>query len=391
VRYDLLAVPYGLGAALLLLRRPVAPTIPLVAGAGLLLGLGALTQFIGAMLALPFLAWLLTLALPWKRRLLLVGVMGATAALVFLPYLVYVAADSTDFGGQSRSVEQDTSFTSPSFYIRQLRHEPSRFADATQLHSFPSSLHDLAQRPSARLALLVVGPLSALWVLRRWRQPEYRLLGLMLLGLVLELALFESTKRFVYWVVVVPVFCVAVGDMAVGVLRELQMGKWANGQRARFGEQLVRYAALAAVAGVALVFAVEGLAVAGKDVRDARHADDYGALASRLNAALPNGASALGDNRLWPALRQRDFRSPILLFYHTNPKISQDRTTDIPGALDRIQPDYVLLSPLSRDMLKKLTLRDAADFQRFMDTKTELVTTVQDASYGPIDVYRVKK
>src|SRR4051794_36769631 len=50
VRYDLVTVPYGLGAALLLLRRRERranePPLAAVIGAGVLLGLAALTQFV---------------------------------------------------------------------------------------------------------------------------------------------------------------------------------------------------------------------------------------------------------------------------------------------------------------------------------------------------------
>jgi hypothetical protein len=218
----------------------------------------------------------------------------------------------------------------------------------------------------------------------------------MLACLVLEVALFESTKRFVYWVVVVPVLCICVADLAVGAWRWAREGVAQSSspaieQRHQTSLPLLRWGALAVFGLVVTIFALEGLGVAAKDVRDARKAPDYGALARRLDEALPQGASALGDNRLWPALRHRDFRSLILAFYHTNPRISEKRTTDVFGALDRTEAGYILLSPLGREILTRLTPRDAADFQRFLDTRTDLVATVPDKAYGPIDVYRVKK
>jgi 4-amino-4-deoxy-L-arabinose transferase-like glycosyltransferase len=390
VRYDLVTVPYGLGAALLLLkRRPTedAPPLLYVALAGVLLGLAALTQFIGAMFGPPLAFYLLTLrGVELPRRIVLAGVLTVTAIVPFIPYAVYVAPHTDDFRGQARAVEQSTDFASPRFYVEQLEREPSRFRDAVALDHVPSSPSDLVRRPSARLALLLLAPLAALWVARRgFLTPTseggeaYRLVALVLLGLVVELTLLESTKRFVYWVVVVPFLCIAIADLALAA--------WRWSRQAPRGVQPC--AVLLALVAVITVFAVEGLGVAAKDVRDARKAGDYVALGRKLNAVVPPGAVTMGDNRLWLAMRCRPYRSLHLLFYETNPRISGDQTTDIEGAFERTQIDYLLLSPISRDQLKLLSPRDAEAFQRYVETRMEPVTKVDDPTYGPIDVYRV--
>jgi hypothetical protein len=202
----------------------------------------------------------------------------------------------------------------------------------------------------------------------------------MILCLAIELALFDSTKRFVYWVVVVPYLCVALADMAL----------WAW-QRATDLDERRRFVVRAAMVGVAALFLLEGLAVAAGDVRDARDAPDYAALGRELREVLPADAVVLGDNRLWPALDDWQLRGLLLLFYHTNPDISEERTTSVTGALDRIGADYVLLSPHSREMLDHLTPRDKAEFERFIAERTKLVDTVEDRAYGRIDVYRVRR
>src|SRR5207253_3203054 len=91
VRYDLIAVPYGLGACLLLLRRPVPGPGPLFL-AGLLLGLASLTQFIGALFVLPLAVFVGALALPWKRRVVLAAIMAFGISLPVLPYATYAGA-----------------------------------------------------------------------------------------------------------------------------------------------------------------------------------------------------------------------------------------------------------------------------------------------------------
>jgi len=386
-RYDLVAVPYGLAAVLLLARRPDAPEPIDVALAGVLLGLAALTQFIGAFFVLPLVLFLLTAALPLTRRLLLAGVLVGAAVLPFLPYAAYATADWDDFRGQARAGEQEgtgsrefADLLSPAYYWRQLRDEPDRYAAATGLDDSPHSLREALRRPSARLALLLLAPVAVLYTLARGRRDAlYRLLAFTFVALALQLALFESTKRFVYWVAAVPFLCVALADLGRAV--------WSFDWKPAQSTTLARAAAVI----VAIVFAVEGGAVALKDVWEARDAPAYADFGRRLDAALPAGASALGDNRLWPALRGRDYRSLLLLFYHTNPRISRERTTDVFGALERIDPDYLLLSPLSRQMLTRLTPADAADFDRFLRARADLVATIPDAAYGPIEVYKVRR
>jgi 4-amino-4-deoxy-L-arabinose transferase-like glycosyltransferase len=383
VRYDLIAVPYGLAAALSVVaiaraRRPYLSA----AGAGLLLGLSALTQFIGALFIAPIVLFLLSEpALTRSRRLALTAVLLLAMALPFLPYTAYILDNWDDFRGQARAVEQQTHFLSPSFYWEQLGDEPERYGTGTGLSSASNGIGDLASRPSAKLAVLLVAPFAILYACRRaWRgSTPHRLLALMLVGLVVQLALFESTKRFVYAVCAVPFACIAIADLAV------------VGWRWRSTNERFRVLPRLVIAGVAALFLIEGMAVAAQDVRDAGDAPDYAELTRRLEQALPAGASAVGDNRLWPALRDRDYRSLLLLFYHTNPSISHDRTTDVFGAMDRIGADYLLLSPLSREILSQLSPRDAADFARYLQERAELVETVDFPGYGPIEVYRLQE
>jgi 4-amino-4-deoxy-L-arabinose transferase-like glycosyltransferase len=248
VRYDLVTVPYALGAVYLLARSPERPTLLAVAGAGLLLGLASLTQFIGAFFILPVALFLLTTALPRQARVQQVAVLGVMVLLPFLPYFAFIAQDVEGFRGQARAVEQETSFLSPSFYLENLRSEPDRYATSTGLEAAPDSLRDVARRPSARLAMFLVAPLAlAAAAYQGFRgSANHRLLTFLLLALVVEFALFESTKRFVYWVAVVPFLCLAIADLGRVALQ------W------RPGQQEARWLAAAGVAVVAVVFAIEG-------------------------------------------------------------------------------------------------------------------------------------
>jgi hypothetical protein len=79
----------------------------------------------------------------------------------------------------------------------------------------------------------------------------------------------------------------------------------------------------------------------------------------------------------------------LLLFYHTNPVISRDRVTDIPGAFERIRPDYIVLSPLSREILSRLSPQDKGDFDAYMQEETRLVATIENGAYGRTEIYEV--
>jgi 4-amino-4-deoxy-L-arabinose transferase-like glycosyltransferase len=378
VRYDLAALPWALAALYAVITASPDPSLRRVALAGLLLGLAGLTQFLGGFYFLPIAAFLVTLRLRLTRRLLLCGVLALGAALPFLPYGVYAASNWEDFRGQARTVEQETDLLSPSFYFDNLRAEPDRYSLSTGLTGLPDGLRDAVKRPSARLTLYVLAPAAILLALRRWRSPERRLLALTLAGLALEFALLESTKRWVYWVAAVPPLCLLLADLGAAALA------WRPAWR------LLRLAPAAGIAGVALLLASEGLAVGVKDIAESGHAPDYAAFGAALRARLPADGVVMGDNRLWLPLREREFRSLLLLFYWTNPEIAKERTTTIAGAFERVGVDYLVLSPLSREILSKLTPAHQAEFSRYVGEREEVIAVVDDPVYGPVQVIRLR-
>jgi hypothetical protein len=83
-------------------------------------------------------------------------------------------------------------------------------------------------------------------------------------------------------------------------------------------------------------------------------------------------------------------RSLLLLFYWTNPDIAGNELTDVAGAMERIDADYLLLSPLSREILAKLTPEDSVRFQQYLSEHGRLVATVSEPPYGPVEVYQLR-
>ena len=381
VRYDLIAFPFALGAALLLLPPSGPPSERRAAAAGVVLGLGCLTQFIGLLFLAPLGLFLLTEgSLPPRRRLRLAIVLGLAALVPFLPYAVYAGSDWHDFRGQSRTFEQRSDVFSPSFYLDNLRHEPERYNLGLGL-SRPVSLSELAQRPSARLALLVLGPAALAYALVRARggSAPYRMLAFLLAGLVIEFALLESTKRFVYWVAVVPFLCAAIAGAGLALLR------WQPAARP------LRLAGLASATAAALLIAGEGAAVGLGNVRDALDAPSFAAVGAEVRQVVPPGSRVVADNRMWLTLRDMDVRSLHLLFYWTNPRIAGEEFTDVSGAMARIDAGYMLLSPLAHEMLAELSPADSRRFQTYMAQHARLIAIVSHPPYGPIEVYRLTR
>jgi 4-amino-4-deoxy-L-arabinose transferase-like glycosyltransferase len=375
VRYDLIALPFALAAALVLLRRPEAPSVRDAALAGVLLGLGCLTQFIDALFVLPFALFILGAPLASKRKALLYAVLTGAVLLPFLPYFAYALTDWHDFRAQGHTNLQKTDVLSPSFYLDNLRHEPDRYNLGLEIGDA-----GVLKRPSARLALLVLAPLAAAYAVVRARggSAPHRLLALTLLALVVELALFESTKRFVYWVVVAPFLCVAIADGAMVLWR------WQP------QSERLRRVVLAGAAACAVVIAAEGAIVGARNLRDAGDAPSLAEAGEAVREVVPEGSMVLTDNRMWPALRDMQPRSLLLLFYWTNPDIAGEELTDIPGAIERTNARYLLLSPVSKELLTHLSPEDSATFASYLKQHGTLKAVVAEPPYGPIEVYELR-
>src|SRR3990172_13094766 len=106
-------------------------------------------------------------ALPGRERLRLTAALLGAAALVGLPYGLYVIANYDDFKGQIATIDERGDFLRPGFYVDNLLSEPDRFlrplafkeapraaAAADAAPRFLSLGETLTRRPSAKLAVL---------------------------------------------------------------------------------------------------------------------------------------------------------------------------------------------------------------------------------------------
>ena len=389
MRYDLAPVPFLLGGCLLLLG---GPSLARSVAAGALFGLAVLFQFYAAFVFVPALLFLWIEALPARDRLRLIGGLIGAAALVGLPYGVYILSDLDDFRGQTGTLDDRAGFDRPGFYLDNLLDEPDRFlrplafkeiprgADPAAEPRFLGLTEMLTRRPSAKLAVLAGLPLALAYAFSRARQRQNRgdrLLFLCLAGLVLQFALFESAKLYIYWIAVVPFLCVGVAAAALWLLQPPR-------------RDVLRTALAGAVAVALLLFLAEGSAARLGGLRTAPDASSYDRLAAAIDDHVPAGARVVGATSLWWGMREADYRSYFLLFYLTRP--GPYRTT-IGAFLDAFDAEYVVLTRYAASELDtKLSPQDLADWRAYLERHGRKVARLEGpvaAAYGYVDIWRL--
>ncbi len=410
IRYDLAPVPFMLGGLLLLLGRgdvpstargdlkiaaPSRPTMLRAAAAGALFGIATLMQFYGAFIIPVALAFIAFEAVPRAARLKLAAALAGAAVLVALPCGVYILAHFDDFRGQAGTVDKRDDFTSPSFYINSLIHEPDRFLRPLGFKEVPKgedprlveprllSLREIVvRRPSAKLGVLVGLPVALLfagWRGFRERSRRDRLLFLALAGLVVQYALFESLKLYIYWIPIVPLLCIGMAAASLWLLSP------PKGDRLRLW--------LAALTALCLLGAfAEGSAARISGFRTASSETEYARLGELLHESVPPGSKVVGSTSLWWALRDTDYRSYFMFFYLTSPKAGPYKDT-IGGFLDSVRPQYLVLTRLGQEELDKhLSPRDKQDLDAYKAAHAKLVKRIEGAdakSYGYVEIWRL--
>jgi hypothetical protein len=395
MRYDLAPVPFILGGVYVLLG---GATLRRAAIAGALFGAAVLMQFYGFFI-LPIAALFLALErLPAAQRLKLVSALALGAMAIGLPYGLYILSDLDGFKGQAGTIDRRADFHDPGFYIDNLKREPDRFLRPLAFKEVPrgadhfyvdpqflSVQETLTRRPSAKLAVLVGLPLALAYT--GWRAVKLRsrgdaLLCLCLGGLVLQYALLESAKFYIYWIPVVPFLCIGIGAV---VMRLLQPPSW----------NALRLAGAGLTAALLLIVFAEGAVARFGGIRAAPDATDYQVLADKIHEYVPPGSRVVGSTSLWWGLRDTEYRSYFLFFYLTRPDAGQYKTT-ISGFLEDFDAEYLVLTRLAAGELEThLSARDFADYQSYMRANATHVTRIEGPivikAYGFIDVWKLEK
>jgi 4-amino-4-deoxy-L-arabinose transferase-like glycosyltransferase len=382
IRYDLAPVPFTLAALVALLK----PTLPRIALAGALLSIATLLQFYAAFMFPVAAAYLLLEpGREWLPKLKQMAIMGLVAAAVASPYAVFVAANYYEFKGQTSTLERRIHFSDPDFYITNLKRERDRFP----LY-FDGIETALTERPSAKIAILFGLPAAVVfsgWRAYRSGDRAHRLLALSLLGVPLQFAVLDSQKIYFYWIAVLPFLSLGLAALAVWAFQGVR--GWRPPARLSIAP-LSRLAVGAAAAGFLAIVSVEGVYAQVQGVRVWNDATEYLSLREKLDDYVPEDSRVLGATALWWAMPETDYRSYYMLFYRTNPRITDDLTT-VSGYLDEFGAEYIVFNRTSRMFLRRLIARDENDLNQYLRSSCTKLAQFDDRSYGFIEVWKVDR
>jgi hypothetical protein len=367
-RYDIMVPVFGLAALLALPSSDRGGRLRWL-GVGGLVALSALAHAYGAFLLVALAGLML-----WGRQRTLrpgIGLVMAGFVLTVLPWLLFIARDWADFKGQLAVPGGRFELLEPSFYARNLIHEPERFRAMT-------GPVKVALRRPGMVAVVVGVPAAMLLVLRRRRRgvvdPIGEVAALLLVQGLLFAALLTSKR---------PSYAIALWPLAVLLLAWVVLRAWsACSQKLRLG-----------VAAFFLCIAGDGLL--GLWHRHAAMAGvtSYDAFEARLREVVPLGARVLGLPRFWLGLQESDYRTWAVPFGVAR---SPGSAVTLRQALEALDPEIVLVDP---DMAAALEERarlghpfhsELVDVLAFFAARrAALVTVLEDPTYGPVKVYRL--
>ena len=372
VRYDVAVAFFGLAALCVLapVLRDGEPPRPLrLFAVGALLGFATLSHVYGAFWLA---ALLLAVAVARGRTALRATFLPCLSgfALVLLPWVLAVAAGWEDFVGQNFSYGPRTALFDPGFVPRNLRGEVSRYAlvvHAAMGHATPwifvaaaavgvASFARAASRDAAARALLAV--------------PA---------ALAACFALFLQPKNVLYLATLWPLFALAAACGLASAWR-------APARIARFARPAV----------VVLMFAVagEGLASARRFFREADGMTPYASFTAALARAIPRGVRVMGMQHWWLGLSEE---FPDYVTVPLSRALASRTPHPVPfaEAADALAPRVFLLDPVLRAFLRDDAAPSgpiralAADVRAWLDRRGTLLATVEDPTYGRVEVYGI--
>lgn len=351
-RYDIGVPVFGLAALL-------AAAGGGAGAAGLLAGLATLCHAYGAVWLLVAVALALT-AGPRRGRPAAACLGSFGVALV--PWLLFVARDPAAFVAQNRWAADRVDLLSWRFYAASLLEEPRRW-----------SLLAANARSGSPAPWLFAGAV-ALGLVAHRRDARFRPVALAL-GLHLVLyALLLRPKPVWYLATVWPLLALTAAAGLAAV--------WRRGARA------IRIALVSAFAVASIGGAVRIATLARDASRSPRHRD----LSDRVTALLPPGSRVLALPPWWLGLGAgAEVRSIAVPASLANPTFTRAPTT-FESAAEAIPADVVLVDPPLRAALEVPAGQPYADLaremSRYLTGRFRLAATLDDPSYGRIEVWR---
>ena len=214
---------------------------------------------------------------------------------------------------------------------------------------------------------------------RAWRRHDVAARALLLPTVLLPalMALLIFLKLSAYLVLFMPVWCLALAWGGVIL--------WDRLARARAGLRTTRW--LLVVLLLAVGF--EGVTRLAALEMAAAQTTPYPAFIQRVRRWLPPGSRVLGLHNYWLGLEDHDYRSfavPILWAdpAYTSPPLTFD------AALSRVAPDVILLDAHLRDYFTHHRDQETDLNAWLAQHNGRLVASIEDTTYGALDIYWVQ-
>lgn len=377
-RYDMAVPVFGLLALLSFIKgvRAEGTSARWFGLSGALAGLAALCHVYGAFW-LPGLAlaqlWLAGRRSWTGKTLKPIGLMAAGFALVWLPYLAYVAAAWPDFLGQNLVNRQRADLANPAFYLVNLLQEVERY----------DPLLNGAKAHLGAWLLLIGLPLSALWLLRRAirrADPAAKILLAPAAALSLGLAILISPKTFTYLSTLWPLLAITLAAGLVRLWRVAAPPRWWR----------------PALALVFLLALAEGGWGMVRFQQQAAQTTPYRQFTARLAQHLPAEGRVLALQHYWLGLPGIDYRTFLVPAFLASPRHVPAPISFYQG-LARSQPQVIVVDEVMQRYFDELAPGDhpdhqkLLDFQRYLaDHRARISAAFTDPTYGRVTIYQLE-
>ena len=108
---------------------------------------------------------------------------------------------------------------------------------------------------------------------------------------------------------------------------------------------------------------------------------------ARVRAHISPGSRVLGLHRYWLGLHDLDYRSWFVPIVQTDPRY-WNPPRPIGAALDDMRPDVILIDPRLREYFESPEAPSAEVLTWMARRGYQLTATVEDATYGLMEIYR---
>ena len=377
-RYDIAVPVFGLLGFWAFVRAQSTQRAAWYFATGALTGLASLSHLFGVFWLPLFLAQSLAAPRAGVPRMRAVMLVLSGFILPWLPWLIYIVSGWSDFVGQMRFVSERLEIFNPSFYRANALHGPGPIsADwlVTVVRELPLS------RPGAWTVIIGIPVALLVIALSTWRDRGRSPVGMFALFSLAQLLMFVALLR-------VKTINYMIGLWPLAALLLAWLGIWLWDRR-KTSVRVALVVLFALILGEGSLRIIHAATVA-------RRAASYDTYTSQIARCIPTGSRVLGLQHYWLGLRQYDYRTWLVPANLTYPAYYSDAMS-LDAALDKVDPDIILI-----DRIMARYFESASDpshpararrqaFDAFMARRdAQLVCTIQNQTYGTMNVYRVK-